>query len=195
MALIYHTATLDPSKLELITGWLDAQSWGGSGEARAVGAYRFDDPTGEVGVEGHLISRDEVIMHVPLTYRATPLDDPAAVLVGRTHHSVLGERFVYDATTDPVAIDCFVRALRGEQQQAAYELYEGDVVVGEREPTVTLQLADEPGTETAVGCVLVRLDDGGQLWIARVLDADEPAGRTRLVATWAGGSGVLAGLA
>ena len=192
MAII-HQATLTPGKLELIESWLDTQIWGGSGEVSALGAYRFDDPDGEVGIEGHLVSRDDVVLHVPLTYRAAALDDPDVVLVGRMQHSVLGERFCYDATTDPVAVGCFVRALRGEQQEAVFELYDGDRVVGRREPTVTLQLVEGSGEESPMGCAVVALD-GDELRVARVLDSDTPAGRARLVASWAGVSGTIAGL-
>ena len=193
MAII-HQAQLTPSKLELITCWLDTQSWGGTGEVSVLGAYRFDDPDGEVGFEGHLVSRDDVAMHVPLTYRGAPLDDLDAMLVGRMRHSVLGERFIYDATTDPVAIGCLVRALRGDQDPARYELRIGDEVVGEIEPSLTIQLAQGPASESPIGCVIIPLADGAELRVAQVLDADEPAGRSRLIATWAGGSGVIAGL-
>ncbi|BAK35689.1 hypothetical protein MLP_26750 [Microlunatus phosphovorus NM-1] len=194
MAIVYPKARLTPSKLELITGWLDAQSWGGTGEVTVLGAYRFDDPDGEVGFEGHLVSRDDVALHVPLTYRGAPLDELNAVLVGQLQHSVLGERFVYDAGTDPVGIGCLVRALRGEQEQARYELRVGDEIVGEREPNLTIQLAEGRAAESPIGCVVIPLVDGTQLRIAQVLDADEPAGRARLIANWAGGSGVIAGL-
>lgn len=194
MAIVYPKAQLEPGKLELITSWLDTQTWGGTGELSALGAYRFDDPEGEVGVEGHLVSRDEVVLHVPLTYRSAPLDEPDAVLVGRTQHSVLGERFCYDATTDPVAIGCLVRALRKLQEQAVYELHDGDVVVGRREPNLRLRVAEGTTDDAPVGCVIIPLDDGSRLRVARVLDSDEPAGRSRLIATWTGGSGVIAGL-
>lgn len=194
MAIIYPKARLTPGKLELITCWLDTQSWGGTGEVSVLGAYRFDDPAGEVGFEGHLVSRDDVALHVPLTYRGAPIDDLDAALVGRTRHSVLGERFVYDATTDPIAIECLVRALLGKQDQAKYTMHVGEEVVGEREPTLTIQRAEGWAHEAPVGCVIIPLGDGTQLRVARVLDADEPAGRYRLIANWAGGSGVIAGL-
>ena len=77
MAIVYR-AELRPSKIELITTWLDSQSWGGSDEVTALGAYRYDDPDGAVGVEGHLVSRDGIMLHLPLTYRGAPLDEPGA---------------------------------------------------------------------------------------------------------------------
>jgi hypothetical protein len=191
MAIVYR-AELKPSKIELITSWLDTQSRG-SGEVTALGAYRYDDPDGAVGIEGHLVSRDGVVLHLPLTYRDAPLDEPGAHLVGRLQHSVLGERFVYDATTDPVAIGCLVRALRGEQQPAVLEIYEGDVVVGRRDPTMSVRVTAGDGGQP-VGCIRVGLDTGAELRIVRVVDADQPAGSARLVASWDGGSGSIAGL-
>lgn len=195
MAII-HRAELKPGKIELITTWLDAQPWGRSGPVIAVGAYRFDDPDGEVGIEGHVVRRDGIVLHVPLTYRGAPLDDPDARLVGRMQHSVLGERFAYDASTDPVAIDCFARALRGEQDAAIWVIHDGGDVVGHRDPSVILTVTSktEHGADAAVGCVMVPLVDGSQLRIARSLGADDPGGGVRLLATWSGGSGTVAGL-
>lgn len=117
-----------------------------------------------------------------------------AALVGRMHHSVLGERFCYDALTDPVAIGCLVRAVRGQQEQATYKLHDGDAVVGQREPTLSLQLDEASAEDSPVGCVILPLEDGAEFRVARVIDADLPAGRSRLIATWAGGSGAIAGL-
>ncbi len=196
MAII-HRAELKPGKIELITSWLDTLSWGGSGAMTALGAYRFDDPDGEVGIEGHLVRRGHTVFHVPLTYRGAPSNDPDARLVGRMQHSVLGERFVYDATTDPVAIGCFARALRGEQEPAVWEIHDGGAVVGRRDPSVTLSVSSHPegGDEPApVGCVILPLADGTQLRIAQVLDTEDPGGRVRLLATWSDGAGTIAGL-
>ena len=104
MAFVFHDATLEPGKLELIEAWLPSQPWfpGGS-VARIAGAYRFDDPAGEVGLEGQLVRlEDGSIVHAPLSYRAAPLDGAEAFLVGTTEHSALGTRWVYDASGDPV---------------------------------------------------------------------------------------------
>ena len=102
MALIYD-AQLTPGKRDLIVAWLPAQPWwqGDPTTVELVGAYRFDDPAGEVGLETHLIrSGDGPVCQVPLTYRGAPLVD--GDLVATTEHSVLGTRWVYDAVTDPV---------------------------------------------------------------------------------------------
>lgn len=175
---ILHQATLTPGKLELIEAWLDRQSWGGAGELTLVGAYRFDDPEGEVGVEAFVVRRAEQLLHVALTYRAAPHEGSA--LVGTTEHSVLGTRWVYDATTDPVALGCFERALKGEQEQAILEVWDQGRLVERREPTTKVRVEDgEPSTPGL-----------------RLADRLEPAltGARRLVAGWDGGEAVVAAL-
>jgi hypothetical protein len=102
MALL-HAATLSPSKSELIAGWLPGQAWAPQrGEVELVGAFRFDDPDGDVGLEVHLVRRDGVLLQVPLTYRDAPLDGAADHLLGTMQHSALGERWVHDGLGDPV---------------------------------------------------------------------------------------------
>ena len=117
MAIIYQ-AELSPTKPEVLRELLTSRPWGEDGELEVLGAYRFDDPSGEVGVECHLVRVGESIYHLPLTYRGAPLEDPAAQLVTTMDHSVLGTRYVYDGLEDELAIECFARALAGEQQQA-----------------------------------------------------------------------------
>ncbi|MDN5761024.1 MAG: hypothetical protein L0H41_01720 [Microlunatus sp.] len=192
MAIIYD-ADLSPGKAELIGTWLDDQPWGGAGDVLMVGAYRFDDPDGEVGIEGHVVRRGDRLLHVPLSYRGAPLDEPAACLIGRMRHSVLGERWVYDATTDPVAIASLARALRGEQDTAAWEIYQGDQLVERRDPTVELYRTTGPNGER-VGGVAVALGDGAELRVARVLTEDEPGGQQELRLLWSDGPVVIAGL-
>jgi maltokinase-like protein len=103
MALL-HAATLSPTKAEAIAGWLPAQSWApaGDGAVDLVGAYRFDDPDGQVGLEVHLVRLGGVLLQVPLTYRDAPLHGADDYLVAKMQHSVLGERWVYDGLGDPV---------------------------------------------------------------------------------------------
>lgn len=152
MAII-HRATLVPTKAELLSAWL-------TGEPEVLGAFRYDDPAGEVGIEAFLVRVGDQVRHVPLTYRGAPYD--GATLVGTMEHSVLGTRWVYDGTTDPVALGCYQRALAGEQEQAVLELWDAGELV-DRLP----------------GSVVVRREGEG---------AD-----ARLVATWDGGSLVVAG--
>ena len=105
MAIIYD-AVLNPTKQELLSAWLPKQSWfppeADAAELEYLGAYRFDDPAGTVGMESHLLRVDGRVVHVPLTYRGAPLDGAEAALAGTMEHSVLGNRWIYDATSDPV---------------------------------------------------------------------------------------------
>lgn len=104
MALIYNT-TLSPSKLEIIAAWLPNQDWfhGDASQVQALGAYRFDDPDGEVGIEGHIVTAgDDTVYHVPLTYRASMFEGGEPHLLGTVDHGVLGERWFFDAGGDPV---------------------------------------------------------------------------------------------
>jgi hypothetical protein len=103
MGLVYHRATLEPSKQELAGAWLPSRSWAPDGPIEKVAEYRFDDPDGEVGVESILWrTGDGTLLQVPFTYRAAPLGGADDFLVGTTDHSVLGPRWVYDGCGDPV---------------------------------------------------------------------------------------------
>jgi hypothetical protein len=120
VALLYQ-ATLTPSKIELLQAWIPHQPWLGDADAttvEAVGAYRFDDPDGEVGIETHLLrTADGQILQVPVTYRGSPEAGADSWLIGITQHSVLGERWVYDACGDPVYVTALATAvLRGGTQ-------------------------------------------------------------------------------
>lgn len=101
-----HRATVRPSKVDLLAAWLPAQPWGpvNANDLAPVGAYRFEDPDGQVGLETHLVRVADSVWHVPLTYRDEPLPGAGNHLVGRMHHSVLGERWVYDGCADPAYI-------------------------------------------------------------------------------------------
>lgn len=136
MALL-HQAELRPTKLELIGGWAPSQPWftGEAGELTSVGAYRFDDPAGEVGVETLLVqATGGSVLQVPLTYRATPLVDADDSLIGTLQHSVLGTRWVYDGVGDPVYLQTVAAAVIGAQSQAEQYLeVDGERVY--RDPT------------------------------------------------------------
>ncbi|WP_406067917.1 CG0192-related protein [Micromonospora sp. NBC_01638] len=147
MALL-HRATLHPTKLDLLAAWLPGRPWfarptGVSAEPAGVdvvsrGAYRFDDPAGEVGIETMLVGvADGPVHQVPLTYRAAPLDGADDWLVGTTEHSVLGPRWVYDGCVDPVYVAALAHAiLTGSGQAEQYFEVDGRREV--REPTVTI---------------------------------------------------------
>src|SRR5699024_1919365 len=104
MADIY-AAQLEPTKPEAVATYLSARLGAGvtAQDLRMITSFRFDDPAGEVGCETHIVAvtapqRGELLVQVPLTYRGAPLDGaPAEALVTRMAHSVLGDRWVYDA--------------------------------------------------------------------------------------------------
>ncbi|MCW2764562.1 MAG: hypothetical protein JWO11_521 [Nocardioides sp.] len=199
MALI-HKATLTPSKLELLSAWLPSRPWFPGGAVRQLGAYRFDDPAGEVGIEAHLLQAGESVLHVPLTYRAAPLDGAGELLVGSTEHSVLGTRWVYDGCGDPVwATALATTVLTGGTQ--AEELVDVDGSLQPREPTATVAGSGTPGTRVGTIDQVTSHDEGRttairggdlELVVVRVVGADV-AGTQTLTGRWAeGGPGVLA---
>lgn len=135
---ILHQAQIKPSKLELLADWLPTQSWF-AGEADAefvnVAAYRFDDPEGEVGVETILVRAGTgPTMHVPLTYRAAPLDGAEGSLICTMEHSVLGKRWVYDGVGDPVYLQTVATAALSGGHQVALEVAMADGSHVVREP-------------------------------------------------------------
>lgn len=119
MAIVY-AAELRPSKMELLAQWLPQQPWfhGGGSPLVQRGSFRFDDPAGEVGVETLLVGAGNRVYQVPLTYRGAPLEGAQAFLVGTMKHSVLGDRWVYDATADPVYVGELAAALLAGKPQA-----------------------------------------------------------------------------
>ncbi len=100
---LFHRAVIEPSKLEIIAQWAPTQPWGPSADVpvEMVGAYRFDDPNGRVGMESFLVTAGETLFHVSLTYRDEPLEGGDEAFITETEHSVLGTRWVYDGLRDP----------------------------------------------------------------------------------------------
>lgn len=120
MAIIHRT-TLTPTKMELLSGWLPSRPWylgpAGAAEPDKAGGFRLDDPDGEVGIE-FMVATDRagerpVTYHVPLTYRAAPLEGADDALIGTAEHGVLGKRWVYDGTHDPVLVHQLVALIQG----------------------------------------------------------------------------------
>ena len=174
MAII-HQASITPTKQEILDTELGRP-------VEILGSSRFDDPEGEVGIEGFVVRRDGELLHVALTYRGVALDSDGARLIGTMQHSTLGPRWIYDAATDPVALDCFRRGILGEQEQAVLEVWADGERVGTREPTIRLSADGDR-------------DAHGTVRLARDLDPSDPgAGRPALVARWDGGSAVVAEL-
>jgi hypothetical protein len=203
MALL-HQATLTPSKRELIDGWLPGRSWVPRDiELTSVGAYRFDDPAGEVGLEGFLLGApDGTVLHVPLTYRGAPLGGADDFLVGTADHSVLGKRWVYDACGDPVWADTLVHAVLNGGTEADL-LIEIDGVMQERDKSVRVHGTGSEGIDGPVITEVSARDEADttlvqagpfDLVVVRRVGA-EVTGDETLVGSWEGvGSAVLAGV-
>lgn len=196
MAII-HQAQLQPTKLELLQSWLPRQPWFTRGAAGLgkVGAFRFDDPDGEVGMETILVAADDTVFQVPLSYRGSPLHGAEASLIGTMQHSVLGERWVYDAVGDPCYLDALAAAILTGQPQAQHFLaVEGrleampeTVLVGSTGPHRSAAPALGPATvsNTDAG-TLVRTGALELLVIRRLQLAEQAAGPEALTGTWDG---------
>ncbi|MFX1758772.1 maltokinase N-terminal cap-like domain-containing protein [Rhodococcus sp. As11] len=201
MALLYD-AELSPTKRRLLRDWLPRTSFyrGGDSDVDRLGAFRFDDPAGEVGIETHLV-RDTrgVVYQVPWTYRSAPLPDGRSV--GETEHSVLGHRFVYDATTDPVYVrqllvticsggseaEHYVHVDGGKPRKVAGTVrVRGSGAEGIEVPAVTtIDATDESDSRTHIGTA------GITIVVHHLPTVVELAG-PGLMGTWEGGGGVLA---
>jgi hypothetical protein len=180
MALL-HRASMSPTKPELIAAWLPRQPWAAAlPDLAAIGGYRIDDPGGAVGMEGILLRSADgaVVAHVPLTYRSAPLEGAEQHLLGTSEHSVLGTRWVYDGTGDPLFLatlaDTIVAGGTG-----AEEYFETDGQRVPREPKVRVR-----GSGGEAG-------EAGEVVVVHVVG--EPIdGDAVLTGSWDGGSGVLA---
>jgi hypothetical protein len=161
MAII-HPSTLTPTKLDLLEAWLPARAWYPADEANGlerVGAYRFDDPAGAVGVESLLVrAGGGPLTHVPLTYRDAPLAGAEHWLVGTTEHSVLGRRWVYDAIGDPVYLATLVATVRTGGREAD-EMVETGSGPQRRESATSVRGSGHAAPGAPAGA-LVRVEDG-----------------------------------
>lgn len=126
MAIIHRT-TMSPGKLDLLRDWLPGQPWyrtsGRGPELVKAGGFRLDDPAGEVGIEFMVVTDGSgpgaVTYQVPLTYRAGALAAAAGGLIGTAEHGVLGRRWIYDGTRDPVLVAQLVALMHGRAEPQA----------------------------------------------------------------------------
>ncbi|MET8873600.1 1,4-alpha-glucan branching protein [Nocardia sp. NPDC004604] len=202
MAVIHRT-TMSPTKLELLTAWLPTRPWyrdsDRTPELTKAGGFRLDDPTGAVGIEFMLVTDgagpEARTYHLPLTYRGAPLDGADEALIGTSIHGILGQRWIYDGTRDPVAVAQIVALLTGRARpQAQSESDTPDpsviVTVGELADTASelVSTTDGPSyTDIAV--------QGGAIAVLRhVLNtADAPdAANARVSVPWQLGDGSTA---
>lgn len=192
----YHVATLSPTKPEILAAWVPSQPWAPDGidevnDIDVVGSFRFDDPDGAVGLEVHLVRAAGTLLQVPLTYRAAPFAD--SELISRMHHSVLGERWVYDGMHDPVMVAMLASAaLTGTGQAVGVVEYEERRLVV---PTpVRLAGGGWTGGPLPVDGFTIESDDASAVTMAndrirlRVhrRPADRQAPSIGLTATWPG---------
>ncbi|WP_030019835.1 maltokinase N-terminal cap-like domain-containing protein [Streptomyces monomycini] len=203
MAVIHHT-TLSPTKLELLARWLPAQPWyagdGAAPDLTTAGGFRLDDPEGEVGME-FMVATDTsgaapVRYHVPLTYRGAPLPGADHALIGTLEHGVLGKRWAYDGTHDPVLVAQLFALLTGQAEAHAQSV--SDTL----DPTVRARLmgtghsaVQAPAAVTqspSATDILVRSTRPLLLRVHRVLTPDESDGGSttgHISATWTEGPG------
>lgn len=59
---------------------------------------------------------------VPLTYRGAPLPGADEHLLGTAEHGVLGTRWIYDGTADPVAVEQLAELIQGRARAQAQGL-------------------------------------------------------------------------
>jgi Maltokinase N-terminal cap domain len=201
VALLYQ-ATLNPTKLELLEAWTPHQPWIGDADTttlEAVGSYRFDDPDGEVGMETHLLrTADGQILQVPVTYRGAPVPGSESLLIATTQHSVLGERWVYDACGDPVYVRALATAVLSGGTQAAIDVVTDN---GQERWPATTEVSGSGSPDTAIpgvasvsysnqGTTTVIGANGLELTLVRTVDSgresDDSEDMQRLIGTWPG---------
>ncbi|MGW5381950.1 maltokinase N-terminal cap-like domain-containing protein [Nocardia sp. NPDC003963] len=197
MAVIHRT-TMEPSKLDLLGRWLPSRPWySGPGRAedlRRVGGFRLDDPAGEVGIEMLVVtdtgSTEPITYFVPLSYRGIEPETDTDALLGTSEHGVLGTRWIYDGTRDPVAVERMAALLAGGAQaqhatdSATPEL--GVLVAAAGLPTDGSALVS--AAENPVGTDITVTD--GQLRVHRVLGRSEPVLRSgQVIVPWSAPDG------
>jgi hypothetical protein len=125
---LFHLATITPTKAELIAAWAPTQQWGPPPDVpvEVIGAYRFDDPNGRVGMEIHIAKAGDILLHVPLSYRDEPLPGAEDALICEMQHSVLGTRWVYDGLRDPQLVVMLAAvAMTGQGEALGMAVYDG----------------------------------------------------------------------
>jgi hypothetical protein len=196
---VIHEAVLRPSKPEALAAWVPDQPWLGGADPSTlstIGAYRFDDPDGEVGMETFLLrSADGRVLQVPLTYRGAPLAGAETSLVAALDHSVLGRRWVYDGCTDPVYASALATTILNGGRQADLELLT-DRGSERRESTTTVSGTGSPGpgpvsvrdvASRTEGTVTVVTAGDLDLVVVRVVTTDDaPPSTPALLGSWPG---------
>jgi hypothetical protein len=157
---VLHEATLRPTKAEILAEWVPRQPWYTADDAdfEVLGRFRFDDPAGEVGIETFVLGRpDGTTFHVPMTYRGAPVPGLDGALIGTMEHSVLGDRWVYDATADPVYLAVLEEVIRTGAEQAEQVVQKADGTTAEV-PT-SARAYGRPGTGAGHRVAVLRTPD------------------------------------
>lgn len=102
IAKVYSTAILNPTKAEILHQQF--------GPVTNIGAFRFVDPNGKVGIETLLVREtDGALLQFPVTYREQRISDTHEV--GTAEHSHLGTRHITKIVADPVAVTEIIRVI------------------------------------------------------------------------------------
>lgn len=187
MARVHPEAVIKPGKTELVSTWLLSRPdyTGPAGQRfKRFASYRFDDPAGEVGIESMVVrgESDGVLYQVAMTYRAAPLT--GGELMSMMEHSVLGQRYIYVAESDPVAVEQFTRAILDGGVGAE------QIIVGGDHDGVSV-----PSGMTVRGSGGEPLTGATILVVAPTLPANAPDEAVgALEALWDGGTGPVAWL-
>lgn len=201
MALV-HVTTMSVSKIDMLAAWLPSQSWfdGDATQLVEVAQYRFDDPEGEVGLNGVLVTAgDDTVYHVPMTWRAELLEGGEEFFIGNTVHGVLGTRWGYDGIGDPVFRAELARAIAQGGTEVRIMVQDAEGNLTERVQNIHLTGSGEPGSPVPdLSAALVSVDGASStastglatLRLVRAVRENTgglvPAGAGTLTGTWPG---------
>ena len=182
--------------MDLLNEWLPNQPWfrcNGAMNLVRIGSFRFDDPDGEVGIETLLVASEGAVFQIPLTYRGSPLPGADPDLVGTMAHSVLGTRWIYDGSGDPVYASALATIILTGQPQAD-QYFEVNGKMEKIPESIHLQSTGIPNTKVPVigsavsdtigEVTTIRTKNLG-MSVRRALNLVEgPLGLSNLTATW-----------
>ncbi|TXR52850.1 CG0192-related protein [Quadrisphaera setariae] len=199
---VHHQATIVPTKAELLAAWVPTQPWAAGADTSSLtklGAYRFDDPDGEVGMETHLLATaDGQVLQVPLTYRGSPRAGAEDSLVTTMTHTTLGDRWIYDARHDPVYATALATTIATGGREADLFLATADGlepqpasarVRGSGTATAPPHASWGPARVTVEGTASTTRGDAAALTVLHVLSTTTTgaaAGGLVLTGTWPG---------
>ena len=161
MGIVHHTATLSPTKQELVEAWLPEPAVGRGTTGRRQGR---GIPPRRRGGRGRrrdhpLAYHDGTVEQTAADLPLRPVDGAEAHLVGTTDHSVLGTRWVYDGCADPVWASTLVAAiLTGGRQSQMFIEQDGQRV--DVPPRMQVRGSGSDGSAPQVTSIDSVADDG-----------------------------------